>query len=91
MSRTRAAPSAGTLALGAALFAVAVAAWVQTVRDASPMSMPGVRPAFSEGMQFILAWGVMMAAMMLPSAVPMLMLYRTVSRTPGTASAVAGH
>jgi predicted metal-binding membrane protein len=29
---------------------------------------------------FVAAWGVMMAAMMLPSALPMILLYRTVSR-----------
>ena len=32
-----------------------------------------------EGASFVVTWGVMMAAMMLPSALPMMLLYRTVS------------
>lgn len=34
-------------------------------------------------LSFVAMWGVMMAAMMLPSAMPMIMLYRTVSRRLG--------
>lgn len=80
MTRARAAPGAGTLVLWAALAAVALSAWFQTVRDASSMSMPASQLSLSDGARFTLEWGVMMAAMMLPSAAPMLLLYRTVSR-----------
>ena len=73
----------GTLALGSGLAVVAVTAWVQVVRDARMMAMPGMampglRPSLAEGAVFTGQWGVMMAAMMLPSAAPMLLLYRTV-------------
>jgi predicted metal-binding membrane protein len=80
VSRERAAPGTGALVLGAGLAAVAMSAWFQTVRDASSMSMPGTGLSLSGGTRFTIEWGVMMAAMMLPSAAPMVMLYRTVSR-----------
>ncbi len=82
MSRTRSAVAVGpgTLLLGAALGLVTVQAWLMVLRDASRMSMPGMSPSFAEGAAFTVQWGVMMAAMMLPSAAPMIMLYRTVSR-----------
>ncbi len=82
MSRGGSAPLDGptTLALGAGLVAIAVPAWVLVVRDASSMVMPGMTPSLAEGAVFTLQWGVMMAAMMLPSAAPMILLYRTVAR-----------
>lgn len=68
--------------LGVALVAVAATAWVLVFRDGSSMSMPGTgaSPSVGAGVAFTVQWGVMMAAMMLPSAAPMIMLYRTVSR-----------
>ncbi len=70
-----------TLALGTALAVVTVLAWVATIRGASAMTMamPGMSPSLSEGAAFTVQWGVMMAAMMLPSAAPMILLYRTVA------------
>lgn len=68
----------GTLLAGLALAAVAVAAWVEVVRGASSMVMPGASPSLAEGIRFTVQWGVMMAAMMLPSAMPVILLYRTV-------------
>ncbi len=41
--------------------------------------MPTTRAVLSEATRYTLQWGVMMAAMMLPSAAPMILLYRTVS------------
>jgi predicted metal-binding membrane protein len=72
----------GALVLGAALLAVAAPAWLSVLRGASsmPMPSPGASPSVSEGAGFVLRWGVMMTAMMLPSAAPMIMLYQTVSR-----------
>lgn len=74
----------GALAMAGVMAVVAAQAWVLVLRDASAMSMPmpapGVSPSFAEGAAFVVQWGVMMAAMMLPSAAPMIMLYRTVSR-----------
>lgn len=68
--------------LGVALVAVAATAWLLVFRDWSSMSMPGpdTSPSVAAGAAFTLRWGVMMAAMMLPSAAPMIVLYRTVSR-----------
>jgi predicted metal-binding membrane protein len=61
---------------------------------AAMMAMPGMggmaSPTSGSGMvavspmgavMFVASWGVMMAAMMLPSAAPMIALYRTVSRS----------
>jgi predicted metal-binding membrane protein len=57
-----------------------VVSWLLVVRDSSSMSMPGSRLSMAEGLMFTAQWGVMMTAMMLPSAAPMILLYRTVSR-----------
>ncbi|HEU0302404.1 MAG TPA: DUF2182 domain-containing protein [Longimicrobium sp.] len=72
----------GTLAAGAALLAVAAAAWLGVLREASgmPMHGPGASPSLRGALLFTWTWGVMMAAMMLPGAAPMILLYRTVSR-----------
>lgn len=75
-------PIPGGLAAGSALLAVTVLAWVSVVRDAESMSLvaPGASPSVAEAAAFCAQWGIMMAAMMLPSAAPMILLYRTVSR-----------
>ena len=79
--RVRATPvDRTTWVLGAGLAAMAALAWVQVVRDASAMVMPGVRLSLTDGARYTVQWGVMMTAMMLPSAMPMILLYRTVSR-----------
>jgi predicted metal-binding membrane protein len=44
------------------------------------MSAPGSAPSLADAALFTAHWGVMMAAMMLPGAAPMILLYRTVSR-----------
>jgi len=76
------AASPATVVLGAALIAVAATAWLLVLRAGSSMSMmgPGASPSVAEGAAFTAQWGVMMAAMMLPSAAPMILLYRTVSK-----------
>jgi predicted metal-binding membrane protein len=70
-------PGAAASVLGAALLA-----WVVMVRQMSAMEMsvPGRAPSLAEAASFTGQWGVMMAAMMLPGAAPMILLYRTVSR-----------
>jgi predicted metal-binding membrane protein len=77
-STTRGAPSPGTIALAGTLAAITALAWRAVLRDASDMAMPGTSPSLLEGAAFTAQWGVMMAAMMLPSAAPMILLYRTV-------------
>jgi predicted metal-binding membrane protein len=73
--------NSGELVSGFALLVVTALAWMSVVRDTQSMSMvaPGVSPSVAEGAAFCGQWGVMMAAMMLPSAAPMILLYRTVS------------
>ncbi len=72
----------GTAVAGSAVLVVSIAAWFAMLHDASSMSMPGggAAPSVTAGAAFTARWGVMMVAMMLPSAAPMVLLYRTVSR-----------
>jgi predicted metal-binding membrane protein len=59
------------------LAVLAVAAWVAVLlQAAAPMSASGIAGA----LVFVSAWGIMMAAMMLPSATPMIALYAAVRR-----------
>ena len=75
-----------TFVTGAALIGLAGVAWTGVVLqsmgmpsrmtgDANSASLPGAAV-------FLSAWGVMMMAMMLPSAMPMIVLYERVSRNP---------
>lgn len=45
----------------------------------TPAALPSA--SWAEGVSFVAAWALMMAAMMLPSAVPMIALFGTISRT----------
>jgi predicted metal-binding membrane protein len=83
-----------TLLTGAAVWTLAAAAWVGVALQAwgargtgqgmetqsIPAGMPGSSVSLADALAFLGAWGVMMAAMMLPSATPMIALYGTVSR-----------
>ncbi len=69
----------GTIVLGTALAAITVSSWVAVLRTPS-MPMMMMSPSLADGASFVLDWGIMMAAMMVPSAAPMILLYRTVSR-----------
>ena len=73
----------------AVLLALTVAAWAHVVWTAMTDDMAGMdmamTPALADGLAFVAAWGIMMAAMMLPSALPMIGLYAaTQRRQPGT-------
>src|SRR5436190_23468912 len=73
------------------LVLITAVAWVEVIRQASSMGpldvggmdmngqMPATEPLIDAAglVAFVGAWGVMMAAMMLPSALPMILLYRT--------------
>jgi predicted metal-binding membrane protein len=67
------------------LLVVTAAAWIHVVwsaahmEDMGDMVMP-MSPTMSEGAFFVVAWTVMMAAMMLPSASPMIALYAATQR-----------
>lgn len=81
-SRAPAFGGLGALALGAALATAAALAWLSVLRGAASMSVPapGASASLADGAAFTAQWGVMMAAMMLPSAAPTILLYRTASR-----------
>lgn len=70
----------------AVLLLLSAAAWGHVVwtagagDDMSGMDM-AMAPSLEDGASFILAWGVMMTAMMLPSAAPMIGLYAATQRT----------
>src|SRR3990170_555411 len=68
---------ARTIALGALLVVVTGFAWLGVIRSSGMMMpMPEMEPLSVAGMiAFTLQWGVMMTAMMLPSAAPMILLY----------------
>lgn len=78
-------PDRATIVTYAALLVTAGAAWVHvvwsaaTMVDMGDMVMP-MAPAMAEGALFVSAWTVMMAAMMLPSASPMIALYAATQR-----------
>jgi predicted metal-binding membrane protein len=65
------------------LLVVAAAAWVEVVRsslrDDMMMTMP-MPATVADGFAFVVGWGIMMAAMMLPSALPMISLYGALRR-----------
>jgi len=79
-----------TVLTSAVVLLVAAAAWVDVVRssrrgDDMMMTMP-MAATFADGFVFVLGWGIMMAAMMLPSALPMISLYGALQRgSPGAA------
>ena len=72
------------------LLLIAAVAWVDVIRSslgAPDMMMTMFMPlTVSDGLAFVLSWGVMMTAMMLPSALPMIGLYAATQR--GGTSAV---
>lgn len=70
------------VALALLLFAATAFAWLGVVRADAAMSMSYGPAPFSIGAMaaFTVQWGVMMTAMMLPSAVPLILLYRGTSR-----------
>ena len=82
-ARTLLARDRAAILSGAALLAFSAAAWIGLLFQA-PMPMVGTGVA--EGVTFLAAWGVMMAAMMLPSAVPMISLYGVLHRNPSSST-----
>ena len=62
---------------------VALAAWVELIVQPG-MAAPAM-PDLLDAVGFLVAWGIMMVAMMLPSAVPMIALYGAVRRNAAKA------
>ncbi|WP_097241076.1 DUF2182 domain-containing protein [Streptomyces sp. 1331.2] len=76
-------------ASSAALLAAAVLAWVLTVRSSSGMA-PGPGTMGRDLWGFLVLWGLMMAAMMLPSVTPVVSLYLRTLRAHATGWTRAG-
>jgi predicted metal-binding membrane protein len=77
-----------TLVTAGLLLVVAAAAWIGVVRQPAGLMEPmddgtgmAVELSLVAAVAFVAAWSVMMAAMMLPSATPMIALYGAVRRT----------
>ena len=89
MSSTRAAPLAGLLSrdsliVAAALAAAAALAWAWLLR--APMAAMGPPPLSVEYLIPAFAmWAIMMVAMMVPSAAPMILLHARVDKAPTAA------
>jgi len=77
-------PDRVTILTSAVILGAAAAAWVAVVRsslqgDDMMMTMP-MPATWADGIAFVVGWAVMMAAMMLPSALPMISLYGAIHR-----------
>ncbi|MCA1835074.1 MAG: DUF2182 domain-containing protein [Actinobacteria bacterium] len=77
-----------SIALAALLLGTTALAWLGAIRSTAVMQMPSVVGPLSGAatFAFMLQWGVMMTAMMLPSAAPMILLYGIASRRLGESS-----
>lgn len=74
------------IVLSVLLLGTTVFAWLGVIQSATAMHMPQMEPLSGAAlMAFTLEWGVMMTAMMLPSAAPMILLYGMARRRPGNA------
>jgi predicted metal-binding membrane protein len=79
-------PDRTTLVTYGALLVLTIVAWVSTLRlpmrahDMAGMEMM-MPPTAGDAVAFVAAWAVMMAAMMLPSALPMIALYAATQRS----------
>jgi predicted metal-binding membrane protein len=79
-----------TVLTSVVLLLIAAAAWVSVVRsslggDDTMMTMPMPVTA-ADALAFVASWAVMMTAMMLPSALPMISLYGAIQRGPAGAA-----
>jgi predicted metal-binding membrane protein len=83
----------GPLVTYVVLLLVTAAAWGHVVWTALTDDMAGMDMAMTagwgEGLAYVVAWGVMMAAMMLPSALPMIGLYAATQRRSAGAAPAA--
>lgn len=81
-----------TLLTAAVLILLAIAAWVFVIASSMTMTddmgMDGGYPSLLKGLAFTASWGIMMAAMMLPSALPMIALYGAIQRKGSGAGGV---
>lgn len=80
-----------SLVVAALLLVITVAAWVHVLTAMSVGDMAGMEmvmePTLSAAVGYVVAWAIMMAAMMLPSALPMIGLYAATQRNATRAAA----
>jgi predicted metal-binding membrane protein len=72
-----------TVVMCVVLIAITAVAWAQVVSSAmtpDPMRGMAMAPTVRDGLAYVVGWTVMMAAMMLPSALPMIALYGATQR-----------
>ena len=74
-----------TLATGGLVVVVAGLAWVGVAHPTSWMAAGGSAGVLAGAVPYLLGWGVMMAAMMLPSAAPTITLYAGMRRNAARA------
>jgi len=74
-----------TLATGGLVVVVAGLAWLGVAHPTSWMAAGGNAGVLAGAAPYLLGWGVMMAAMMLPSAAPMIALYAGMRRNAARA------
>lgn len=78
---------AATVVTAGALVVITAIAWARVVSSAmTPDPMQGMimAPTLFDGLAYVGGWTVMMAAMMLPSAIPMIGLYAATQRHAGS-------
>ncbi len=77
------------------LFGVSALAWLRSIHDAQGMSCVMMMPTMHESMWvnlglYISSWTLMMAAMMLPSIAPLLLIYMKAGRSEGSLKVLIG-
>ena len=81
------------LSYGTLIAATALAWWRTIMRPMSAGDMAGMgmtmAPSFGDAVSYVTAWAVMMAAMMLPSALPMIALFAATRRTASPGARLA--
>src|SRR5262247_3706888 len=79
-----------TVLTSALLLLIAAIAWASVIRssrgDDMMMTMP-MPATVADGLAFVAGWAIMMTAMMLPSALPMIALYGATQRREAAAAA----
>ena len=79
--------SRAALVVYAVLLVITAAAWTHVLMEMPAGDMAGMNmvmaPTWADAVPYVIAWAVMMAAMMLPSAAPMIALYAATQRSGG--------
>lgn len=63
------------------LLVISALAWWLSLQQVKTTSIPILNKPLTEGLAFVVVWTVMMAAMMLPSVIPMVLLFAVVTQS----------